>query len=130
MKNESNKKITALPCRSAVKNDESIQNQKYMLLDHVLENNITEYEFYIDNGFSGSSLDRPAIKRMIADIKKGRIESVVVTDISRLARDYSAYSELERIFEEHGVGLTILQESKVENELNQEEKGLARRLAL
>jgi DNA invertase Pin-like site-specific DNA recombinase len=105
-------------------NQSKIRN---ILLDHILESNITEYEFYIDNGFSGSSLDRPAIKRMIADIK---IESVVVTDISRLARDYSAYSELERIFEEHGVGLTILQESKVENELNQEEKELARRLAL
>ena len=129
MKNQSNEKITVSYRRSAVKNDESMQEQKYKFIDYIFDNNIKEYEFYTDNGFSGTSLDRPAIQKMIADIEKGRIKSVVVTDISRLARDYSAYSKLERLFEENGVELTVLQESKLENELSQEEKELARRLS-
>ena len=44
--------------------------------------------YYIDNGFSGKRFDRPAFQRMIQDIQKGKIDCIVVKDLSRLGRDY------------------------------------------
>jgi DNA invertase Pin-like site-specific DNA recombinase len=108
MKNQSNEKITASYRRSAVKNDESMQEQKYKFIDYIFDNNIKEYEFYTDNGFSGTSLDRPDLKRLIADIKAGRIDSVVITDMNRLSRKIAVYPELNKLLE-NNVKLVNLQ---------------------
>lgn len=44
--------------------------------------------YCIDNGFSGKRFDRPAFQEMLRDIEKGKIDCVVVKDLSRLGRDY------------------------------------------
>lgn len=44
--------------------------------------------YYIDNGFSGKRFDRPAFQEMLQDIQKGKIDCIVVKDLSRLGRDY------------------------------------------
>ena len=66
----------------------SIQTQKMMLEKYCRDNNFTIKEVYIDDGYSGLNFDRPAFKRLIADIESGKINLVITKDLSRLGRDY------------------------------------------
>ena len=61
----------------------SITNQKELLLNFCKENHIKVYDVYTDDGESGAFYDRPEFKRMIDDLEKGRINLVVVKDLSR-----------------------------------------------
>lgn len=83
---------------------ESITNQKSLLIQYVKENNLRLVDIYIDDGYSGTSFDRPAFKRMIDDILKGKINMVITKDMSRLGRDYIGTGELiEKFFPSYGV---------------------------
>lgn len=68
---------------------DSIRNQILLLTDYMdrhPELNLTEQ--YIDNGWSGTSFQRPAFLRMMDDIQKGKINCIVTKDLSRLGRNY------------------------------------------
>ena len=58
---------------------------------------------YIDPGFSGGNMDRPGLKRLMADIEAGRIDIVVVYKIDRLTRSLTDFSRLIEVFERHKV---------------------------
>lgn len=58
---------------------------------------------YDDGGFSGGSMDRPALHALIADIKKGLIDVVVVYKVDRLSRSLHDFAKLVEIFEKHNV---------------------------
>src|SRR6202007_502431 len=58
---------------------------------------------YDDGGFSGANLDRPALKRMLADIEAHRIDSVVIYKVDRLSRSLFDFAKLMQILERHGV---------------------------
>ena len=83
----------ALYCRLS-KDDElqgesnSITNQKEILKQYAKENNLNIYDIYVDDGYSGTSFDRPDFNRMIEDIKNKKVNMVIVKDTSRLSRDY------------------------------------------
>ena len=66
----------------------SIENQKNMLQKYVKEQGWNEVEVYCDDGYSGTNFDRPAVKRMIEDAKSGRINIIIVKDLSRFGRNY------------------------------------------
>lgn len=66
----------------------SIENQKLMLQKYVKEQGWNEVEVYCDDGYSGTNFERPAVKRMIEDAKAGRINIIVVKDLSRFGRNY------------------------------------------
>lgn len=86
------------------KESESISNQRSFILDYLKENNYIIYDEYVDDGYSGTSFDRPAFKRMIADIEAGKINMVITKDLSRLGRDYIQTGEyLEKYFPEHNI---------------------------
>lgn len=58
---------------------------------------------YDDGGFSGGSLERPALKRMMHDIEDGKIDVVVVYKIDRMTRSLTDFSKLIEVFERKGV---------------------------
>ena len=66
----------------------SIQTQKAILLDYATSHGFLNCVHYTDDGFSGGNFDRPAWKRMIADIEAGKVSAVIVKDMSRVGRDY------------------------------------------
>ena len=62
----------------------SIANQRKMLLRYAAEHGLTVIREYVDDGYSGTSFDRPGFKRMIEDIEKKEIGLVLTKDLSRL----------------------------------------------
>ncbi len=67
----------------------SITSQRDLLRDFIRQQDDLElYDIYVDDGWSGANFDRPGYKRMMEDVKAGKVECVVVKDLSRLGRDY------------------------------------------
>src|SRR3954451_18026228 len=58
---------------------------------------------YDDGGFSGGNMDRPAMKRLLADIEAGKIDCVVVYKVDRLSRSLLDFARMMQTFEEHRV---------------------------
>ncbi len=78
----------------------SIGNQRALIRTFIAEHpDIELYDVYVDDGFSGSNFDRPEFKRMMQDIEAGRVNMVIVKDLSRFGRDYiEAGRYLQKIF--------------------------------
>ena len=66
----------------------SVENQRLMIEEWGRQHQIPIMRYYIDNGFSGKRFDRPAFQEMLQDIENGKIDCIVVKDLSRLGRDY------------------------------------------
>lgn len=64
----------------------SIDAQKELLEAFCVSKEIKDYRFYVDGGFSGSNLERPELKRMVEDVKAGKISLVAVYKLDRLSR--------------------------------------------
>ena len=83
---------------------QSVQNQESLLREFVQQHRLSVYDTYIDDGWSGTSFDRPAFQRMIADIEAKKVNMVITKDLSRLGRDYILTGHyMERYFPEHRV---------------------------
>ncbi len=83
---------------------ESVTNQRSLLDDFVRQHRLTVYDTYIDDGWSGTSFDRPAFQRMIGDIEDKKVNMVITKDLSRLGRDYIMTGHyMERYFPENRV---------------------------
>lgn len=90
----------------------SIDAQKEMLSAYCVSRQISDYEFYIDGGFTGSNIDRPEMQRLIGDIKLGRISHVIVYKLDRLSRSQKDTLYLiEDVFNPHGVSFVSLNEN-------------------
>lgn len=73
--------------------------------------NYDEYEYYIDGGYSGKNLNRPAIQKLMKDAKTNKIDCVIVFKLDRLSRSQKDTLYLiEEIFNKHNVGFTSIQE--------------------
>ena len=66
----------------------SIENQKEMLTRYVQEQGWNLISTYVDDGVSGTTFDRAGLNEMISDVKKGKINLILVKDLSRFGRDY------------------------------------------
>lgn len=68
---------------------DSISNQRYIIQDYLSENpDIEIVEEYIDDGYSGLNFNRPGFMKMIEDIRTGKVNCVIVKDLSRFGRNY------------------------------------------
>ena len=67
----------------------SISNQRALLKEYVRERGWSIEDIYIDDGYSGTTFDRPEFKRMISDINERRINCVITKDLSRFGRNYA-----------------------------------------
>jgi len=75
--------------------EHSLANQRKIINEYIKEHNSLEiYNYYEDNGYSGTSFDRPELKRMIKNITTGIINVVIIKDLSRLGRNYLRVGEL------------------------------------
>ena len=102
---------TAIYARLSIENSgkdddgDSIANQisfcKLYLTEHA---DLKLYGIYEDNGEKGTNFDRPEFKRMMDDIRSGKVKCVLVKDLSRFGRDYIEAGEyLEKIFPFMGI---------------------------
>lgn len=108
-KKQSIQKVTALYCRLSIEDGRdnesmSISNQKLMLKDYADKHGLYPCEYYVDDGYTGRNSNRPDFQRMLADIEKGRIGTVITKDLSRLARNYlESGSYIEVFFPKYNV---------------------------
>ena len=66
----------------------SIENQKKILEKYARENGFEIIDEYIDDGWSGTNFNRPGVQRLLEDAKNGRINVIIVKDLSRFGRNY------------------------------------------
>lgn len=85
-------KITALYCRLSQEDERageslSIENQKAILLQYAKEHHFPNPVFFVDDGVSGVTYDRPGFQAMLAEIEAGRVAIAITKDLSRLGRN-------------------------------------------
>ena len=120
-------KITALYERLSRDDDQagdsnSIVNQKKYLETYAGQKGYTNCQHYSDDGWSGGNFERPAWKRLIADIEAGKVAHVIVKDMSRIGRDYlqtGFYTEV--MFRQHGVHFVAIANSVDSDDQNSNE---------
>ena len=66
----------------------SIETQRTILQQYAKDNELHVVGEYIDDGWSGTTLERPNFKRMMADVDAGRVNCIVTKDLSRFGRDH------------------------------------------
>lgn len=83
----------------------SINNQKSIIKEYISNNNDLElFDYYIDNGYSGTNFNRPSFATMCFDVVKKKINCVIVKDMSRFGRDYEWNKVyLGETFPEHNI---------------------------
>lgn len=79
---------------------DSISNQRKLIADYLKgREEFVVYDTYLDDGFTGTNFNRPGFCRMMGDIEAGKINCVIVKDLSRFGRDYIETGKyLERYF--------------------------------
>ena len=85
-------KITALYCRLSQEDERSgeslsIENQKAILLQYVKDHHFPNPVFFVDDGVSGVTYDRPGFQAMLAEIEAGHVAVAITKDLSRLGRN-------------------------------------------
>lgn len=78
----------------------SITSQKALLNEFIEEHDdLMVYDFYVDDGYTGTDFNRPGFQNLLEDMKKGNINCILVKDLSRLGRNYIEVGNyIEQIF--------------------------------
>jgi len=102
--------IAALYCRLS-RDDEtegyssSILSQKQILSQYAKQQGMTETEFFIDDGYSGTNFDRPGWQALMTRIENGEVSAIICKDSSRMARNYLQAGLYREMFHEKGIRL-------------------------
>ena len=90
----------------------SIENQKAILSDYIAEQGWTLYDTYVDDGISGTTFERPGVKRLLDDAKQGVINTILVKDMSRFGRNYIMVGQyLDYVFSTFGIRFVALSDN-------------------
>lgn len=65
---------------------------------------------YIDDGYSGKNLQRPSLKRLLIDIRSGKIDTVLISEISRLSRSVKDWIDLRNFFDQHNASFITIRQ--------------------
>ena len=110
-------KITALYCRLSQDDgregeSNSISNQKEILMDYARKYGFLHPEFFVDDGISGTTFERPDFQRMQRMVENGEVATVIVKDLSRFGRNYLEVGDyLEIQYPKLGVRFIAIQEN-------------------
>lgn len=110
-------KITALYCRLSQDDgrdgeSNSISNQKAILSQYAKENGYLHPEFFVDDGISGTTFDRPGFKRMQQMAENGEIGTIIVKDLSRFGRETIEMGRLTQVvYPSLGITFIAIQEN-------------------
>ncbi len=66
----------------------SIDNQRKILQRYISEKGWNLVEEYVDDGWSGTNFNRPNVQRLLEDAKSGKVNTILVKDLSRFGRNY------------------------------------------
>lgn len=103
--------------RSATPNDHSIEKQRQRIHEFINEHPDLpkDFEEVIDNGFSETDFDGPGIKKILGLVEKGQVGVLIVSDVSRLSRNYIAVGKyMDQVFPAHGVKFIVAEEESEE----------------
>ena len=103
---ENKEMITALYCRLSQDDardgeSNSISNQKAILSQYAKEHGYLQPEFFVDDGISGTTFDRPGFQRMQEMVEQGKIGTIIVKDLSRFGREQVEIHRLYRQFQNY-----------------------------
>ena len=93
-----------------------LDNQQHRMRSFIEIRNMQEpgfgqlIEFYIDDGYSAKDTNRPAYQRMMSDLKKGKFNTVMVTELSRLSRNIPDLCDFLKILDVHGAKFLSIKE--------------------
>jgi site-specific DNA recombinase len=91
---------------------QSVSNQREFLLQYAARQNWAVLDIYIDDGWTGTNFERPDFRRLLQDIEKKKIDTVITKDLSRLGRDYIGVGHyLERYFPQNGIRYIAVNEN-------------------
>lgn len=92
-----------------------------MLEQYAKQNLFNHMKFYIDDGYSGTSFERPSFQELVSYIEKCKVNTIITKDLSRLGRDYlkTGYY-LENYFLEHKVRFIVVNDSVDSSKEHQE----------
>lgn len=123
--------LTALYVRLSLEEQEGdltekIRNQRELLLEYIREKpEFQLVDIYCDNGCSGTNFDRPQWQRLMEDAKAGKVNCIIVKDLSRLGRNYiEAGNYLEKVFPFMGVRFIAISDGYDSENLKPEDTGL------
>ena len=90
----------------------SIENQRVILRKYVSEHGGVIVDEYIDDGWSGTNFERPDVKRLLADAQTGKIDTIIVKDLSRFGRNYIQVGQyIDYIFPAYGIRFIALNDN-------------------
>lgn len=116
-KGQENEKITALYCRLSQDDNldgesNSISNQKEILLEYAKKNKYLHPQFFVDDGVSGTTFNRPGFQKMQAMVERGEIGTIIVKDVSRFGREQVEMGRLTQVvYPSMGVTFIAIQEN-------------------
>ena len=95
------------------KESNTITNQKEMINSFISkEKNMTIVDYYVDDGYTGTTFDRPGFQEMMKDISDGRINTIIVKDLSRLGRNSLEVGKyIEEIFPIYNIRIIAINDN-------------------
>lgn len=90
----------------------SVENQKMILTRYVKEQGWNTYKIYVDDGYTGTDFNRPAVQQLLEDAKNGKINLIIVKDLSRFGRNYIQIGQyIDYIFPTYNIRFIALNDN-------------------